>query len=83
MAPNQNFDNSMFLVRSVLVEKTGFIKLSMPYLASAFGTSSPKYMTCMNLVMQFISNQKLRFGYFPSLYVLIYTLTILFWFKYR
>ena len=44
MAPNQNFDKTTFLVGSVLVKKKGFIKIRMPQLASAFGTSSPTYV---------------------------------------
>ena len=43
MAPNQNFDNFTFLVGPDLVQKKSFIKNSISYLASAFGTSKPKY----------------------------------------
>ena len=41
MAPNQNFDNFTFLVGPDLVQKKSFIKNSISYLASAFGTSRP------------------------------------------
>ena len=44
MAPNQNFDNFTFLVGPDLVQKQRFIKNSISYLASAFGTSRPIYM---------------------------------------
>ena len=44
MAPNQNFDNFTFLVGPDLVQKKSFIKNSISYLASAFGTSRPKYL---------------------------------------
>ena len=43
MAPNQNFDNYTFLVGPDLVQKQSFIKISIFYLASAFGTSRPRH----------------------------------------
>ena len=51
MASNQNFDGSGFLFGSRLVGANGFLKSQGVYLGSAFGTSTPKYLPEMVLLL--------------------------------